>query len=62
MFLILAAGLEERLEVAAVEVTQMRESIGQMGQRLQARDKAVAVQLQVSNLQAWRRDCKALTF
>lgn len=42
-----AADLEERLELAAAEVTQMREAIGHMGQRLEARDKAVAAQLQV---------------
>lgn len=43
-----AADLEGRLELAAAEVAQMREAVGQMGQRLEARDKAVAAQLQVS--------------
>lgn len=39
--------LEGRLELAAAEVTQMRDVIGQMAKRLDARDKAVSAQIQV---------------
>eukprot|EP00879_Flechtneria_rotunda_P009197 GHRR01009630.1.p1 GENE.GHRR01009630.1~~GHRR01009630.1.p1 ORF type:complete len:1272 (+),score=735.33 GHRR01009630.1:134-3817(+) len=38
--------LQGRLELAAAEVTQMREAISQMGLRLTERDKAVAAEIQ----------------
>lgn len=43
--------LEAKLEVAEAEVSQMRDAIGMMGQRLEAREKSVAAQLQVRGRQ-----------
>jgi hypothetical protein len=45
-----AAELEDRLEVAASEVIEMREAINQMGHRMSERDKAVAAELQVGTV------------
>jgi hypothetical protein len=43
-----AGDLESKLEVAEAEVSQMRDAISMMSKRLEAREKSVATQLQVS--------------